>query len=1300
LGLVALLVLGVSSVMAADPPPEYANLVPPDGAANVPVDTTIEVDVVDLDVGVDPSSVVLQVNGELVSPELTAIESGYHLAFVPPDPFAYGDRVQVAVGACDLDASCSDLAWEFTTATGEDVDPPVFAGFVPEPGAVGVPWDTVIAVDVYDGGVGVDPASLVMEVNGGAVTPEITAIESGFHLEFRPPSPLPPLTEFVVSVAGCDLAGNCARESWSFVTADGEDIYPPEFTGFVPEPGAEGVPWDTVIAVDVIDLFSGVDEHTLEMVVNGTVVTPQVSAIEGGYHLEFAPAEPLPPGMEFVVQVAACDLAGNCGAFDWWFVTATGEDVDPPEFLEPVPAPGATGVPLDTLISVAIVDAGVGVDPATMRLAVDGVEVTAEAEAIPGGYRLVFDPPGQLPPGTEFSVAASACDLAGNCDTFEWSFVTIDGEDVYPPEFLDPEPLPGAVDVPRDTPIGVDVIDLGSGVDPASVVLAVEGEPLTAELTAIPGGFRVVYVPDAPLPAGRTLTASVAACDLAGNCSTFEWSFTTEMPPDEEPPVFLDEQPPAGATGVPADTAIEIDILDELSGVDAATVTLAVNGETVSPLTVAIPNGVHVYYLPERPFPPGSEVAVAVSACDAAGNCGGFEWSFTTELPDADPPYVLNRQPPDGAGDVPPDAEVSAEVLDDGSGVDPDSLALSIEGQPVEFALEPIEGGYRIVALREEPFAHGQTVLVELAACDLAGNCIRDSWSFQVVGDPWPPEFTELYPPPGAVDVPVDTEISLVILDEGSGVDPSSVVMLVNDQPVSPTLNPVPGGYEALYMPPSDLPYGAVITVAAGACDLFGNCADTSWRFTTVLPPDEEPPVFLDPRPPDGARDVPVDATIEILVADEGVGVDSGSLALFVNGVAVAPLLILPVPEGYLLAYTPTSPWPYGSELVVTAEGCDLLGNCGGFEWAFQTEEQPDQDPPEIHRPRPEPGATDVPASAPVSALVIDELSGVDPDSIAMEIDGEPVRLEIEAVAHGYRVRYANEAGFEPGAEVSVLLFAADLAGNSVEFPWQFTVADESSEAPELVYPQDGAWLNYYLEDGMIRFSWRTDDPGRSFRLRIQVDGLDPITIDLGPDDYSWIFDVATVAYPLSEESWDVFARLGPVRWTVAGISESGGEPTTPFADPFTFFPSPTNSVLLRTPEDFAEIPESEPPTFSWDPYPNAASYVIGLARIGDDGRLIDDIFFQFLPGYVTEIPVSPGSWAMVPDGHWLWTVIAFDDEGDTSNFMIFHFTKTSHSADVASPADLLRPAPEPEAGAAFADRIRRLLEQSAEQRD
>jgi hypothetical protein len=102
-----------------------------------------------------------------------------------------------------------------------DTTAPTFELSIPSDGATNVAVDTNIEVHVRDSGAGVNQATIVMTVEGAAVTPIISGDASDFTLSYDPASDFGNAQEVNVSVTAQDTESNPGSADFSFLTLSG-----------------------------------------------------------------------------------------------------------------------------------------------------------------------------------------------------------------------------------------------------------------------------------------------------------------------------------------------------------------------------------------------------------------------------------------------------------------------------------------------------------------------------------------------------------------------------------------------------------------------------------------------------------------------------------------------------------------------------------------------------------------------------------------------------------------------------------------------------------------------------------------------------------------------------------------------------------------------------------------------------------------------------------------------------------------------------------------------------------------------
>jgi hypothetical protein len=189
--------------------------------------------------------------------------------------------------------------------------------------------------------------------------------------------------------------------------------------------------------------------------------------------------------------------------------------------VNPTPPNGAS-IPADALplIGVGFEDAGGGIAASSARLVIDGTDVTSSATVTATG--ISFRPLAALPEGAH-SATAAVTNLSGQSTSLTWGFSTASAPQI---EGVTPEAV---ATTRRRSTIRASFSDVGAGVDPARVVLLVDGVDVTAQATV--SSAQIEYTPANDMALGER-AVSLRIVDHAGNATTKPWTFSViEVPP-------------------------------------------------------------------------------------------------------------------------------------------------------------------------------------------------------------------------------------------------------------------------------------------------------------------------------------------------------------------------------------------------------------------------------------------------------------------------------------------------------------------------------------------------------------------------------------------------------------------------------------------------------------------------------------------------------------------------------------------------------------------------------------------------
>ena len=263
---------------------------------------------------------------------------------------------------------------------------------------------------------------------------------------------------------------------------------------------------------------------------------------------------------------------------------------------------------------------------------------------------------------------------------------------------------------------------------------ASQGDGITLILAGVPGnqgsGRRpsptsttVTFTPSISVTPGP-YTARLTVIDRYNNRTEAEWQFTVEL--DETPPAITTTSP-HGIVHIDK-PIISVSASDDMSGVEDIQITakddagLPVNGVTVVRTDKTAAN-----FTPAQSLKDGT-YTVDVKAIDASGNEAAARWQFTVEL-DLIPPSVLMTRPTQEHTESRRPV-ISASYTDNMSGVDADSVKLTLDGTTV-IPDEVSETQVVFTPGYDLPFGP-HTVTLELSDTAPQANSAVYEWTFYV----------------------------------------------------------------------------------------------------------------------------------------------------------------------------------------------------------------------------------------------------------------------------------------------------------------------------------------------------------------------------------------------------------------------------------------------------------------------------------------------------------------------------------------------------------------------------------------
>lgn len=444
--------------------------------------------------GLDPSSIILTVDGTDYDITSSGIDWSGVTEEITLDPADIGlrwwggDTVDVCIYSTDSPDTCGpnemDSCWQFYIAPGGPVatplnpadsaisacDPEYIELTLEDPDGID---DTTVFVTVYRSGPSSPPAMTVYNIGDGGVT------WSPPNLRIDPIVPFADAETVTVCVdSAADPIGNTLTNPicWDFFM----DLSVYAAWGFLP------IDEDTVrtrvpiIEFTVWDSISGLDTTSFEITIDGNTYDlnedPCVDFDPLTGHVIIDPSEcglQWTGGDEVLVELLGEDMPTVCDpndtSYSWSFIVAPGG----PEAQLINPQPGWYCSCDPQGIEIRLWDED-GVNPSTIRLSINGVEYTTADDQLsfyPADSLLYYEPDPNFSDGQVVTVELTAADdMLGNELTapLSWQFLM----DLQPPDiiFLEPSVY---MTRNREQPVSFTLMENGSGIDESSFELVI-----------------------------------------------------------------------------------------------------------------------------------------------------------------------------------------------------------------------------------------------------------------------------------------------------------------------------------------------------------------------------------------------------------------------------------------------------------------------------------------------------------------------------------------------------------------------------------------------------------------------------------------------------------------------------------------------------------------------------------------------------------------------------------------------------------------------------------------------------------
>ena len=755
---------------------------------------------------------------------------------------------------------------------------------------------------------------------------------------------------------------------------------------------------------------------TVNVMLNGIVRGTGTSGDDGTFSIEITD---LADGL-YQVTATATDSSGNTS--DPTPPTELIVDTTPPSIAGLTPPDGGTVITRRPVISATLTDDLSGIVPhsITMTLAVGGQTFALNPTFDPNTGLLSYTPDSDLVNRAQYTVSVEVGDGVGNTGTASWSFtVNVYAQDTEPPTFSQFAPADGST-IPDPQPAISAIVTDPSGIKKGSVsVELADSEGNSVPLAGInfdESTGRISTTPASPLTDGA-YTVTLSAQDNNDNEGTSSFGFTVDstppQPPTLEQPNTPTNQPALTLTGTAEPGSI---VKIYLNGDPIATVNADSNtGAFSTDLTLA--EGMN---------------DITATATDSVGNTSELSQPVEVLL-DTVSPVITALEPSTVTGSLTPTltATLSDPTSSRVSGVDPESIELILDGQPVTgFSYDPSTG---ILTYQAGPFDDRSQHEFEVRCSDRAGNQATPvSATFLVntaILDTTPPTI-RFSVNEGDVLTENRPTFSVVFSDPQSDVDPNSISVMLDGTTVEYQFDETTD--TATFTPVSPLADGEH-AISASVSDNNGNKAEDAVNFavkTKAVKP------VLDPLP---------QFVSESAIALSGVAEPGSLVKIFVNDIP-AGTAVADDTGRFSKGNVPLTP----GVNAITAEAQDSYGNVSDRSDPVQVGY--DIASPTAGNFSPVDGAV-LNGIGSIGATISDDLSGVAPDSIVMSLD----RVQVEATFADGTVSY-TPAVLDEGEHL-IILYAEDKVGNPMLVSWSFII-DTTSPQISAMAPGDGSVIS------------------------------------------------------------------------------------------------------------------------------------------------------------------------------------------------------------------------------------------------
>lgn len=605
-------------------------------------------------------------------------------------------QVNGAYIARDIIVGQNSVVTKDTSGTPLDTTSPLITSVNPAEGSVLDTSTPVVSAGFQDAESGVNPASIQISLDGQDVTSQANASETGFNFV----SGFLADGAHVLFISVSDNAGNNAQTITNFTV--NTDMSPPRILNVSPADGSLHSGTPSRISADFYD-DKAVDANSTQILLDNVDITPQANVTVAGFY--FLVTTALSDGVH-ALFISVRDAVGNPAQISTNFTV----DASAPDIAILIPADGSLLATATPAISGTLYDSTSGVDTSSVRVSVDGVDLTSHAAVTPPTFEVVA--PEALNDGLH-AINVTAEDLAGNSATQTSGFTT----DTTAPVISNLTPANMSTVMANVPTISAVFADSGSGIDVASAQILVDNVNVTPQTTITETGFS--YTPTVHLNNGYH-TVAVTVADVADNIAQAAWSFNVLI--DLLPPTILNITPANGSLLATSTPTLSAAFSDNLTGVAPLSAHILLDGAEVTAQANVTAAGFS--FVPSA-LSDGAHT-LSISVRDNQGNLAQASVNFTI---DTTAPVIFNPAPADGSTVTVNTPAISADFSDSLSGISTNNAQILLDNNDVTPQAVITAGGFDLTPA--SPLANGSHI-VEVRVADNAGNITQISFGFTV----------------------------------------------------------------------------------------------------------------------------------------------------------------------------------------------------------------------------------------------------------------------------------------------------------------------------------------------------------------------------------------------------------------------------------------------------------------------------------------------------------------------------------------------------------------------------------------